>query len=426
MDQKAWYKLDNAAKIYPPTSTRRWQSMFRMSVTLVEEVDVDLLAKAQERALERFPVFACRLRAGLFWYYLEHIEGAPPIVSDTRNPMRPLDAKANGGFMYRLCVRGRRIAIEFFHTVADGTGAMTFLLSLANEYLRLAHGVDASPAKYILSCDDDPKPQEMEDAFLRYAGTEPDNRAEERAYQPRGSLVPGGRVLFVSGTVPTEALREKAGEYGVSVGVFLSSLLIWAVHQEQLSSERPGSRRRKQPVKLCLPINLRQFFPSATLRNFSAFFNPGIESRFGEYSFEEILTQMKHFMGMRVNERALAAWMAYNVGAERNPVIRAVPLFVKKLILKVVFRVQGDNYSSTTLSNFGLVKLPDEMAAYVDRIDFFLGPASRPRCQCGCVSFGGRTFIDFSRTFAQAGIERRFFSELVRMGVAVEVEGNER
>ncbi|MBR3258746.1 MAG: hypothetical protein IKF96_07115, partial [Eggerthellaceae bacterium] len=187
-----WFKLDNAAKIYPPSSSRRWQSMFRLSVTLTEDVDPDILAEAQRRTLERMPSFACRLRRGVFWYYLEQLEGAPPIVEDTRNPMRPLDRRENGYFMYRLLYRGGRIAVEFFHAVCDGTGGMTFLLTLVNEYLRLVHGVDVAPAKYILSCEDVPVPEETEDAFPRYAGKVPNNRKETRAYHVQGSPVPGG------------------------------------------------------------------------------------------------------------------------------------------------------------------------------------------------------------------------------------------
>ena len=417
-----WLKLDNAAKIYPPSATRRWQSMFRLSVTLTEPVDPEILARAQERTLERCPSFAVRLRHGLFWYYLEHLDGAPPVTMDVRNPMSRLNARENRHFLYRLLYYKNRIAVEFFHVLCDGTGGMTFLLTLVNEYLRLAHGVDVSPAKYILSCDDEPRAEEAEDAFQRYAGDVPNNRKETRAYHPRGHEVPFGRLLLISGEVPSDVLVAKAKERGVSVGVFLSSLLIWAVHEHQ--QQEKSARLRRQPVKLCLPINLRRFFPSETLRNFSAFFNPGIDCRYGTYTFDEILTRMTHFIGMNVHEKELVAWMAYNVGAERNPVIRAVPLVIKKLILKIVYRLQGDNYSSTTLSNFGVVKLPEEMAAHVDRIDFFLGTAAGRRTQAGCVTYGGRTVIDFSRTFQESDVERRFFSELVRMGIPVKVESN--
>ena len=42
--------LDNAAKIYPPAANRKWSAMFRLSVTLKENVDPEILATAARRA----------------------------------------------------------------------------------------------------------------------------------------------------------------------------------------------------------------------------------------------------------------------------------------------------------------------------------------------------------------------------------------
>ncbi len=417
-----WYKLDNAAKIYPPSATRRWQAMFRLSVTLTEAVDPEVLAQAHESTLPRFPSFAVRLRRGFFWYYLERVEGTPPLKPDVRNPMERLNVRANGGFQYRLLYYNNRIALEFFHVLADGSGGMAFLLTLVNEYLRILHGVDVSPAKYILRLDEEPTAEEQEDAFARYAQGPGYVRKESPAYHPKGSAVPLGRLLLVSGEVPTDALLAKAKEYGVTLGVFLNAVYAQAVHEHQLTEK--SRRRRKLPVKVCTPVNLRQFFPSATLRNFSAFANPGIDTRLGEYTFEETLRQMQHQMGAQLNAKEYGAWMASNVNAERNPLVRAVPLPLKKQILRAAHRLQGDRFSSVTLSNLGLLRLPEELATFVDRVDFFLGRAVGKRSQAGCVSYNGRTFIDFSRNFAELDIERRFFTQLVRMGIPVKVESN--
>ena len=35
----AWLSLDNAAKIYPAARTKGWMPLFRVSVTLTEEID---------------------------------------------------------------------------------------------------------------------------------------------------------------------------------------------------------------------------------------------------------------------------------------------------------------------------------------------------------------------------------------------------
>ena len=66
-----WYKLDNAAKIYPATSQRHWNSTFRMSVELDEPVSGDTLRKAVRSLRDRFPMLYVQLRTGVFWYYFE-------------------------------------------------------------------------------------------------------------------------------------------------------------------------------------------------------------------------------------------------------------------------------------------------------------------------------------------------------------------
>ena len=74
-----WLKLDNAAKIYPAAMSRNWTALFRVSAELTEPVDPVVLEQAQRAALRRMPSFAVCLRRGLFWYYLEKLDGAPAV-----------------------------------------------------------------------------------------------------------------------------------------------------------------------------------------------------------------------------------------------------------------------------------------------------------------------------------------------------------
>ena len=50
-----WMKLDNAALIYPATMNRNWTALFRISATLTEPIDEDILDVAQKRTLRRLP-----------------------------------------------------------------------------------------------------------------------------------------------------------------------------------------------------------------------------------------------------------------------------------------------------------------------------------------------------------------------------------
>ena len=64
--EETWYRLDNAARLYPAIRDTR-DSTFRISVELKEEVRPELLKKAVSLTLPRFPVFNVRLKKGYFW-----------------------------------------------------------------------------------------------------------------------------------------------------------------------------------------------------------------------------------------------------------------------------------------------------------------------------------------------------------------------
>ena len=279
-DIPAWLKLDNAAKIYPASRTRGWAAMFRLSVTLTEPIDPTLLAKAQRTVLKRFPTFAYRLRRGLFWYYLERMEGEPELQQDVGNPLVRMDLRENGRFLYRVRYHDRRIAVEFFHALTDGTGALSFLMTLAAEYLRLKKGPRIPAGGPVLDCRDAPAPEEMEDSFLRYARGAGRSRREKPAYHIAGTPERSHFLNITTGIIPSKALIDKAKSYGVSVTVFLTSVLILCFQQIQ----RGETRRQKArlPVKVMLPVNLRRFYGSKTLRNFASYLNVGVLSEYGQ------------------------------------------------------------------------------------------------------------------------------------------------
>jgi len=398
--------------------------MFRISVTLSDDVDLRILEEAQIHTLKRFPSFASRLRKGLFWHFFEHIDGAPPILEDIYNPTQPLRFRRNRYFMYRLLYRKNRISAEFFHALTDGTGAMTFLLSLVAEYLHLKNGLHVMPSKYVFRCSDSPQAEEYEDAFLRYAGSNVTGLSERPSYRYTGTAVPLNKLLIISGEMPTEALHDKAKEYRTSIGVFLAAVLLYSVYKKQKSEM--SKRALRHDAKISLPINLRRFFPTKTVRNFSSYINPGIKSRLGDYSFEEVLAQVEHFMGMNITEKELNARFSGNVKIEKNLLLRIVPLFLKDQILKIGHDLLGNRYSASTISNLGKVEVDEAMRPFITRIDFMLGRSYGKRSSCGCVSYNGNTVITFSRTIVEADIERNFFRQLVEMGIPVAIESNGR
>lgn len=420
----SWMGLDNAGKIYPAARSADWMAIYRLSVTLDEEIDRELLTEALKATVRRIPLFGYRLRRGLFWYYLDQNKAEPAVMDDALNPCLPINPRQNKHFLFRIRVHRGRIAIELFHALADATGAMTFLLTLAAEYLRLRHGKRIPATPYILDCRQAPEPGEWEDSFPRYARQARRKRSEEVAYPLRGTGVEQGFLHVTTGIVDTAQLSLAAKRYGATINSFLAALIL----QGMIAiAEKDGSpRRRRRPVKLSMPINLRRFYPSRTLRNFSSYINVAIHPSYGSYSLQDIVNQVKHFVGMESAEQLVNARFSANVRAEQSRLLRAAPLFMKTAVLKMMYYLTGERYFSGVLSNLGQISLPDAMQAHVQRLDFVIGPAKRNPVSAGCVSLNGKTYISFSRTIREATLERLFFTALVREKVHVEIQSNRR
>ena len=85
--QAQWFRLDNAALIFPAIMRRNWSNAFRLSATLTEPVDTALLRQAALALRPRFPTFFVRLRAGLFWFRLERTDEPVQIEEDYAYPL---------------------------------------------------------------------------------------------------------------------------------------------------------------------------------------------------------------------------------------------------------------------------------------------------------------------------------------------------
>lgn len=421
---KRWMKLDNAAKIYPAAMRRGWKALFRLSATLTEPVDPLMLLEAQRSTLARFPGFALKLKRGVFWYYLEHNEGGPAVGPDGAYPCAPMSFKENGGFMFRVRYHGRRIAVEIFHALTDGSGGLCFLKTLVAEYLRIRYGARIPRDNEILDCAQPPSPNETEDAYLKYARNFGRSRREPDAYYLKGTRESDDFVHIVTGMIPVDEVLARAREKQVSLTEYLTAALIMAI--DKIQRQRVRREKRFRPVKVCVPINLRSFYPTNTMRNFASYVNPGIDPRYGVYSFDEVLSAVHHYMRAEVTEKLLNAKISTNVRTEQYKALRLTPLFIKNIAMKLTFYRVGDRKSTTSISNLGAVRLPEAMNRYVERMDFILGPLSRNKVVCGALSYNGMLALNFTRTIKESVLEREFFCYLVKLGIPVKIESNDR
>ena len=419
-----WLRLDNAAKIYPAARTQNWSNVFRLSATLKETVDLTTMRTALDVTIRRFPSIAVRLRRGAFWYYLQQLSEAPQIMEENSYPLTYMTKEETRKCAFRVIVYGKRIAIEIFHSITDGNGALVFLKSLVAEYLQQKYGAYIPAEKGVLGRLEEPSDIEVEDSFQKHAGSISASRQERTAWHMSGTPELGGFLNLTCFRLSADAVVKKAHEYGVSVTTFLCAVLMQAL--QQMQKEKVHDRRWRRPIKIHVPVNLRPIFGSRTLRNFALYVTPEILPKLGEYTFDEICQVVRSCMIADITPKQLSMKIATNVNSERLMAVRIMPLFLKNIVMKAVFRSVGEKKSCLSLSNLGVVTLPEAMIPYVDRMDFILGVQSTAPYNCGVISFKDTLYINFIRNIRESELEHHFYKVLRDMDLAALVESNSR
>lgn len=419
--KEVWYKLDLSAIVYPTLQRKDFSSVYRLSVLLKEEVDPAILQKALDMTLSRFPTYKVAIRKGLFWRYLEPNNRPGPFVTpDIKNPCMPMPFKANNRYLLRVYYYGRRISLEAHHCLGDGTGGMCVLQTLTAVYLGLL-GHPIAPSGFVVDIGSSPDAEELEDAYMRYANARVrPPRPGEKTYRVRGTKEPFYTLNIIDGILSVKEVMAVARKYDATLTEYLNAVLLYALLQKQ-EHDMPF---RFRPVKIAMPVNLRRFFPSRTLRNFITMVYPSIDPRLGDYTFEEIVEQVHHYMKYYINEKFLRGDITTNAATQRNPLIRVVPLFIKDFVVRTFYTKVQDKNSSAGLTNMGALKVPDDMKPYIERFDIYMGQPFSSRTNCAIISFEDTLTINFASSIVEADVECLFFRKLVQDGIHVKIESN--
>ena len=419
-----WLRLDNAAKIYPAAQRQNWSNVFRLSTTLSEEIDCAVLQSALDVTVRRFPSMATRLRRGVFWYYLEQLQNAPQLRQEYSYPLTRMQRREVHRCAFRVIVYKKRLAVEMFHSLTDGSGALIFLKSLLAEYLQQKHGIRIPAEEGVLGRLEEPTEAELEDSFPKYAGPLNASRRENTAWRLSGTAEEEGFLHLTCFRLSVAEALAKAHEYGVTLTAFLSAVMLDAL--QQLQAQQVSDPKKRKPLKIMIPVNLRRLFPSRTLRNFAMYTTPELLPSLGSYSFAEICSIVTHHMAMDITPKQMSMKIAANVAAEKLMAVKLMPLFLKNAVMKMVFNAVGEKKSCLSLSNLGAVRVPEAMKGYIERFDFILGVQATAPYNCGALSYGDDLYINFIRNIQEPALEARFFQVLQSLGLSVQVQTNSR
>ena len=408
-----WFRLDDAAKIYPLSMKHGQMSVFRLAAVMKEPVKPELLQIALHFTIQRFPGFATTVRKGFFWHYLDQTKRRYCIQPETDIPVRPLKIAASGSQSFRVLYYENRISVEFFHILTDATGGMCFLKTLLAEYLRLL-GVGCPCGDGILDVTQPPLAGENENAFpaadRRGKGSGLTDRA---SLQLSGKLAPVRPCRILHFEMDAEKLREAAKSRNATVTAYLLGLLFLAGRR---ATEAMGGSFNIQ-----VPVNMRKFYPSPTLRNFSMYC--GIRLNLEQVTtLDDILPEIQRQLTEKASREAMTEMIHSSTRLVNS--VRFVPLFIKAPIARLIYGFLGDKIFSNTLSNLGVVHLPPEMESRVDHLEFLLGTLVSNRAGCALVTCGGKAVLTIAKQTADPSLEEALCRLLDEDAVQYAVKGS--
>ncbi|RPJ03490.1 MAG: hypothetical protein EHM28_15240, partial [Spirochaetaceae bacterium] len=162
-----WYRLDNAATLYTLVTTPDNTCLFRLEASLKHPVKITILQLALDHIIIRFPYYRVNLQRGLFWHFWSTNLSNPQIIADSRFPCEAMPVTKRGIFPFRVRAHANTIAMEFHHSITDGTGASIFFMALLAEYFRL-QGTEDKLLAGLPKPSEQPDDEEYEDAYKRY------------------------------------------------------------------------------------------------------------------------------------------------------------------------------------------------------------------------------------------------------------------
>lgn len=433
MTRRKWVRLDNASNIFLAARSETDTKVFRLSAELDHEVDPQLLQTALDITYDRYTLYHAVLRRAIFWYYLQDSDLRPTVTPDEQPTCAPIYDADRTGLLFRVIYHRQRVILEVFHALSDGTGALWFLTDLVSEYIRLRYPhrpefTDTSTAQLIAqpgAADENIAARDLAvDSFAQYFRRRSlsddqvtDIEAESslttttKVFQVSGTRTPDYRTRAVELTASANDVLTLAKAEGVSMTMYLTALFFEAIRRSS------GGFGRSRTLAATIPVNLRQFFPSVSPRNFFA--TVRVEHTYGEGpdDIASVGRQLEQQFRPKASPEALGKKLRRLTRVERSPVLRIVPRPLKDVILR------GLNWANNrgltvSVSNLGRVTLPETIDAHVGAMGFHVS-AVRP--QMCVMSHAGLLTISFTSPFIETDHIREFARYLTDQGIAVTV-----
>jgi NRPS condensation-like uncharacterized protein len=420
----SWFRLDNSAAVYPMLITLKTQSLFRLGVELTSYIDRDDLEKALKLTFKRFPSFEVDLSQVFFRHYFTANHRPPIIRADDGSLLKRIDFRFNNGYLLRVTYYKNKIFTDFFHGLCDGAAAVEFVKSLVYHYLT-ERGEEIPDEGKVKTIDSPIDTEEFIDGFKKYytkfdlkQGI--DKMAGKGAFPIKNTFFKREGLGLIQGFLKTDELLDFARKQNCSITVLAAAISMLAVTKIYYKDTH------KQDLIVFIPINLRRFYPTKSVYNFTTFAKCHINPNTVNHDLQSYIAVIKEQLNKQLEKEELDLKMSFTSLLDVKPYLKYMPLFLKSFFAKLGRRFTGASKQTMIISNLGRVEMPQRSHEFIKNFTFMLNCSRKTPNNMAIISFGNTTAISFTRQIVSTEIEKEFFSMLAQAGLKVEIISNLR
>ena len=400
---KKWFKLDNAAKIFPPVSNKKDSKVFRFTCVLKEEIEKDILQESVNEALIYFPNFKSILKQGFFWHYLEATDFNPIVKEEKKDICSPIYNKKKKKLLFRVNYYKNRINLEVYHALTDGTGALEFLKIIIYIYISKQHDIKDFSFDYDASIN-----EKSSDSFNKYYKFQLNKINDiNNVYKIKGDKL--SKMKVINGSMSTTDLLNLAHKYNTTITSLIVSIYILSI------KENMDLKDENKYIYIDIPVNLRKYFKSQTARNFFSVLKLKYN---GSSNLEEIIKYVDKYLKNELKKDNLFKTMNKFVSFEHNFLIRLIPLFIKNIVLKTIVYF---NKITSSVTNLGVINVADNIKDYIDSFEVYV---STDKMQISICSYLDKLNISFTSIFVSNDIIKSFYRKLSELGIDIIITTN--
>ena len=331
----------------------------RIVTALTMHIDPSVLGQALSEAVIRFPQIAVSLVEEDGRRKFISLNAPVPIFEACSDMPSDMADERLGGYLFRISYCHKHLYVDYHRALADEFGMMAFVKALVMRYLELSgYPVQTDGSVKLLS-----------DEYFQAEGEDPMEKMQDKFasrpvwYMDAKALVPevveGDKEEVVQVRVPVAKLKKDYLDLASIPVTYMAPLLSHALREVYSESMQGG-----EYVVAEVQINLRPYYPSASLRPYYTPVFLAYNRNLADYPYKTVLMSQKKLLEAQLKNDTLA----YSAQRKISDVENAFEFSDSLASLDASFDIMQENAnrrSTYSICRIGNVILPESIQRLV-------------------------------------------------------------